>query len=65
MIFTIFSSLINLIWRKNNSESLSYLGNFDLSYTDLFFIKWGTWIMIFTNFVPISLIVVMEFVKLM
>lgn len=27
------------------------------------FIKWGTWILIFTNFVPISLLVTVEMVK--
>ena len=27
------------------------------------FVKWGNWILIFTNFVPISLIVSLEMVK--
>jgi phospholipid-transporting ATPase len=27
------------------------------------FIKWGSWILLFTNFVPISLIVSLEMVK--
>ncbi|KRW99063.1 P-type ATPase, cytoplasmic domain N [Pseudocohnilembus persalinus] len=47
----------------------------DLSYLDInesksenkigaqLFIKWGTWILIFTNFVPISLLVTVEMVK--
>jgi phospholipid-transporting ATPase len=33
------------------------------SYTRDLFVQWGSWILLFTNFVPISLIVTLEMVK--
>lgn len=30
---------------------------------DYILVKWGTWILIFTNFIPISLLVTLELVK--
>lgn len=54
-------------WLIDNKEKVNYLG--DLSqddstpYWQLLIQQCGTWILIFTNFVPISLMVTLELVK--
>lgn len=62
-------SAIGSTWLINNVDSATYL-DFDTSekwnssWGLVFIQKTGTWILIFTNFVPISLIVTLEIVKL-
>lgn len=53
MILTFTSALISTLTTPN--ISIEYAELFSLSKT--LFIKWGSWILLFTNFVPISLIV--------
>ncbi|EGR33087.1 phospholipid-translocating p-type flippase family protein, putative [Ichthyophthirius multifiliis] len=63
------NSIYSLIWfMKNKKYLINYLGlsstdKLDNSMFHLFLIQWGTWILIFTNFVPISLIVTLEMVR--
>ncbi|EGR27787.1 phospholipid-translocating p-type flippase family protein, putative [Ichthyophthirius multifiliis] len=58
-----------LIWYHNNRNSLKYLQILvsDDNYEDQpvynFLIRFGNWVLIFTNFVPISLLVTLEMVK--
>ena len=63
------TSLINISWFDNHSQdTMSYM-EFDKdnyineSSINRLFVKWGTWILIFTNFIPISLLVTCEFVR--
>ena len=54
-------------WLKNAQESnlqyLGSLGNSDEGFMNMLVKQAGTWILIFTNFVPISLMVTLELVK--
>eukprot|EP00347_Sterkiella_histriomuscorum_P010576 403375747 len=45
----------------DQGEQVNYLGNKSVAY--LFFVGFGNWILIFTNFIPISLLVTLELVK--
>ena len=56
MILTFINALIAVFSTPNSDY---YVLSF---WTDLF-IRWGSWILLFTNFVPISLIVTLEMVK--
>ena len=61
-------SIIGSTWTVNNYEAAVYLGidsedEWASTWGLLFIQKTGTWILIFTNFVPISLIVTLEIVK--
>lgn len=63
-ILSITSSVYNHIWISINSKNMDYI----LNYGDAFSIfkiifGTGTWILIFTNLVPISLLVSMEMIK--
>jgi phospholipid-transporting ATPase len=56
-------------WENNHINELSYLemDKIPLNHYHFmakYFIKVGNWILIFTNFVPISLLVTLEMVKL-
>ena len=68
IIASAIGSIIGTSWMTSNIDSATYLG-FDPNDAwntsgGLLFIKTtGTWILIFTNFVPISLIVTLEIVK--
>ena len=69
IITSSISALIGTSWMVVNMDHAKYLGfntsNPWNSDSFLMFIRTtGTWILIFTNFVPISLIVTLEFVKL-
>lgn len=59
MIITFSTGLISALTTPNISIEYIYL----YSMTKNLFIKWGSWILLFTNFVPISLIVTLEMVK--
>ncbi len=59
------------MWERENREKAEYLsinllyeGNEKRSWAELFFMRFGTWILMFTNFIPISLVVTIEFVRL-
>jgi len=62
------ASLLNLIWSNENFEQLkTYIfireEHFHKGFFLLLISRIGTWILIFTNLVPISLLVTMEMVK--
>ena len=64
----IFAALFYMIYYRDNKDELDYLfinqekaeDNYD--YYN-FFVRFGNWILIFNNFVPISLLVTLEMVK--
>ena len=61
-------SVLGTTWEINNIDSAVYLDidkedKWSSNWILLFVQKTGTWILIFTNFVPISLIVTLEIVK--
>lgn len=55
------------VWIQENMKNLPYLqigpDSIDNQIFVNFFVKWGNWVLIFTNFVPISLLVSLEMVK--
>ena len=64
----LFSALYSAIWYEINKEHLPYLaidmnGVTNNSFYYNFFVRLGNWIIIFQNFVPISLLVTLETVK--
>ena len=64
----IFSALYSAIWYEMYKEKLPYLdidlnGVTNNSFYYNFFVRMGNWIIIFQNFVPISLLVTLETVK--
>jgi len=60
------SGLYYSLWTSNNMEYLSYLHLGDtFSVLDETLVRFGNWILIFTNFVPISLLVTLEMVKVL
>ena len=67
MICCAFAAMMANIWIKANINQLPYLeittNGTENDLLSNFFIKWGNWILIFTNFVPISLLVTLEMVK--
>lgn len=60
---TLATSIYGITWTLTKWDNMPYLGEQEQSDFSLFMQKWGTWILIFTNFVPISLIVSLELVK--
>ncbi|EAS00612.2 phospholipid-translocating P-type ATPase, flippase family protein (macronuclear) [Tetrahymena thermophila SB210] len=67
-IFICFATaIISAILSDQIFNSAGYLqisnNDADKNFMLNFLIKWGTWILIFTNFVPISLLVTLEMVK--
>ena len=65
LIFSFIGSVGYLIWHSQMTNKLGYMdfGKNSLPKFLLFFSRMGTWILIFTNLVPISLLVTMEMVK--
>lgn len=68
LIFCLFSSLYGAIWYTLHFKELHYLEINPNQAVDNYFwynltIRYGSWIIIFQNFVPISLIVTLEMVK--
>lgn len=65
LIFCFICSVGYLVWYSQLNDKLGYL-HFDTNGLPMFFVflsRMGTWILIFTNLVPISLLVTMEMVK--
>ena len=66
LFFALIGSGLGSSWLTANFDTANYLA-FDPEdkpeWFSLFVQKTGTWILIFTNFVPISLIVTLEIVK--
>lgn len=59
MIMTFFCAVVNI-----QSTLLDFMDKDKIiSETTNLFVNWGSWILLFTNFVPISLIVTLEMVK--
>ena len=67
MVLCIIGSIVYAISFYNKRNLLSYLdikqsdNEYNIAYN--FFVRFGNWILIFTNFVPISLLVTLEMVK--
>eukprot|EP00347_Sterkiella_histriomuscorum_P008769 403343827 len=67
-----FGSMFGTIWeRDNRTETYNYLKiellyseSENRSWTEQFFTRFGTWILLFTNFIPISLTVTIEVVRM-
>ncbi|CAD8093418.1 unnamed protein product [Paramecium sonneborni] len=64
----LFSSLYYSIWYKVNFEQLNYLDinrndHIDHAFIYNLFVRFGNWILMFGNLVPISLLVTLETVK--
>ena len=57
MLLTFFNALVSIFTTPTHSDY------YILSFWTNLFIKWGSWILLFTNFVPISLIVTLDMVK--
>jgi len=63
MIFCFIGAAIYIIWINKQIDDIAYLNiKLDNIMSD-FFVRFGNWILIFGNFVPISLIVTVETVK--
>ena len=65
IIFSFIGSVAYLIWHSKMLNKIGYLQlwNKGLPIFFVFFSRMGTWTLIFTNLVPISLLVTMEMVK--
>jgi len=67
ILFCYIAAMIAAVMSRETFNGLSYLGisrdSTEWEFMPNFFVKWGTWILIFTNFVPISLLVTLEMVK--
>ena len=66
LILGLIGALIGATWNTGEGENAMYLGNTtdsEMGYWDYVIRLTGTWILIFTNFVPISLMVTLEVVK--
>jgi len=69
IMFCIFSGFFATIFYAVNQDELPYLG---INHNEVkdhaayynFFVRLGNWLLLFTNFVPISLLVTLEMVKL-
>jgi phospholipid-transporting ATPase len=68
MLICFFGAVYYTIWYINCKENVPYLGidwsgTTDHSFTYNLFVRLGNWILMFGNFVPISLLVTLEMVK--
>lgn len=68
VVLCLLASFAYLIWYAVNKDYLPYLridrnGIVDNSAMYNFFVRFGNWMLIFSNFVPISLLVTLEMVK--
>ena len=68
MIICSIASVIYTVWYYKDSDSIPYLEINTASYADNsisynLFARFGNWILMFGNFVPISLLVTLEMVK--
>lgn len=60
MLLTLFCAFISTLMSRNRINLSDWI---DFRTTNELMVKWGSWILLFTNFVPISLIVSLEMVK--
>mmetsp|Transcript_6858 Transcript_6858/g.12466 ORF Transcript_6858/g.12466 Transcript_6858/m.12466 type:complete len:1068 (+) Transcript_6858:375-3578(+) len=64
LILCAFCALMSTLWLKENqNDNNQYLEMQDVYLGSYFFFQFFTWLLMFTNFVPISLIVTLEVVK--
>ena len=67
IILCAFASLYHAVYYSSNENNFPYLQTKDdktlSNFGTNFFVRIGNWILIFTNFVPISLLVTLEMVK--
>jgi phospholipid-transporting ATPase len=62
LVLALISASIGTSWIDANKKKLWYLASADLS-TPNFFLEFLTFIIVYNNLIPISLIVTIEFVK--
>ena len=65
LVFCFFASLINVIWLSSNQDNIGYIALGDLNAFSEFLVRFGNWVLVFGNFVPISLLVTLESVKVL
>ncbi|CAD8142403.1 unnamed protein product [Paramecium pentaurelia] len=67
LVICLFSAQYSVFWQLDNFMDIPYLelDENDLQTNIVFrtMERWGTWLLIYTNFVPISLLVTLEMVK--
>jgi phospholipid-transporting ATPase len=63
IIFCVISSILYLIWLGKYETVIAYVRLGEIKKVPEFFIRVGNWVLIFGNFVPISLLVTIETVK--
>jgi len=64
IFFSIIACLFYFFWYERQKQYISYVFLVPFNFNLLIFIKrMGTWILIFTNLVPISLLVTLEMIK--
>jgi phospholipid-transporting ATPase len=64
MLLTLLSAVLAASWSSSFLDLYDYLHtDVNFLYRNEIFTKWGSWVLLFTNFVPISLIVSLEMVK--
>jgi phospholipid-transporting ATPase len=66
LVFSLIGAYLGADWLKKSRGKVNYLGELGgegMSFARMMLQQCGTWILIFTNFVPISLMVTLELVK--
>lgn len=63
IIMCAFAGLFYVTYINNNKDEQTYLEYIEEEDATTFLKKFGNWILIFGNFVPISLLVTLEFVR--
>jgi phospholipid-transporting ATPase len=68
-LFCLFGGFYAATWYELKRDNLDYLripedASKDNTYHYNFFVRFGNWLLLFTNFVPISLLVTLEMVRL-
>jgi phospholipid-transporting ATPase len=66
VVMALIGAVQGATWLQDSRSTVKYLGDLgeSESFLSLMIKQTGTWILIFTNFVPISLLVTLELVKL-
>ena len=64
MVFCLFAAFYHIIYLIVNKDFLENFIIYDnINLFTIFIIRLGNWILIFSNFIPITLIVTLELVK--
>lgn len=63
ILFCLLGTLMNELWHMDHKNSVGYIFEENRSVTIDIFIRFGNWILIFGNLIPISLMVSLEGVK--